>query len=170
MVLCFNGCMKEARAQDKLVSERLVNWADTLVTVQVAPLRECVIQFADSSNSTTDTFKVYLVSPLGDEVLATLLKVNDTIAIASVTPTTGTVIPGDGVVRFYKVQCPAFYSLKIVRTNVASIGGTAVTGKVSHITVFAWMTSGFNVEEDYIDLTFQDSEGLPGHRNTGYHY
>lgn len=167
--IIFRGCMKEARAQNVMVTERLVNWVDTVVTAQIAPYTNAVIQYADSSNSTTDTFKVYLVSPAGDEVLAALTKVNDTTANSlEVTKKIGTVIPGDGTMVYYKVQCPMFYSIKVVRTNVASISGTAVTGKAAHVTIFAWSTSG-SLDTEYKDLTFQDMEILSGYKNPGFY-
>lgn len=154
----LGGCTKEAEAQDLLTSQRMVNFGDTTLTVSVAPHQDVYITFADSSNSTVDTFKVYIVNTAGQEVLAALIKYNDTTANSLQVPkSTGTVFPGDGTIGIYKVQYPSPYKVKIVRTNVASISGTPVTGKVSVVTVQATRPTGYSGHKDQENWRYEIS-------------
>lgn len=135
--------VSQAYSQDLFQTKKLTN-GDTTYTVNIAPFTDVYITFADSSNTTVDTFKVYLVNSWGDETLAAMIKYNDTTANSVQVPkSTGTVIGGDGTVVIYKLQVPSPFKVKIVRTNVGSISGTLVTGKVSHVTVRASRPTGY---------------------------
>lgn len=125
--------------KDLLKSKRFVAGSgDTALSVNVAPCMNATITFTDSSNSTTDTFKVYIINDLGDEVLAALVKQNDTTAATDRIPkAVGVVIPGNATTAVWQVQYSRPYAIKIVRSNVYT------SGNVSHILVYArYSTTG----------------------------
>lgn len=172
-LISLSGCVKEAKSQDdKLATLTMGNTAsgfDSTFTVKVAPNNRVVICFADSSNSTVDTFKVYLEDPFGNLLLASLTKSNDTTAnTLERTKNTGTVIPGDATIQYYELRCPQAYAIKIVRTNVASINGTLVSGKRSHVTVFTYKSTGAKFSKP-VDLTYQTIEKNGDVKNPGFY-
>lgn len=169
----FTGCTKEAKSQDKLSTLTMGNpysgGFDSVFVVKVAPNNRAVISIADSSNSTVDTFKVYLEDPFGNLLLASLTKSNDTTAnILERTKNTGTILQGDAVVAYYEVRCPQAYAIRIVRTNVASINGTLVAGKRSHVTVFTYKVTSAKFSKP-TDLTYQTIEKNGDARNPGFY-
>lgn len=168
----FTGCTKEAEAQ-VFSSKRLVNFGDTtLLSPALSDYGSIVVSMYDSSNSTTDTFQVYIVTPGGGEMLARMTTINDTTSTGYFkTNYIGTVIPGDGNVGVYKVNCGNAFKIKIRRTNVASISGTAVTGKVSVVSISAFRSSGYILDKNRYrkDYAFQNTELNTGSRNPGYY-
>ncbi len=168
----LTGCTKEAEAQ-VYSSKRFVNFSDTtLLSPALSDYGNIVVTLCDSSNSTTDTFQVYIVSPHGDEMLARMTTINDTTSTGYFkTNYIGTVIPGDGSTGVYKVNCGNAFKIKIRRTNVASISGTAVTGKVSYVSISAFRSSGLLFNKDQIkkEFGFQSTDILTGVKNPGYY-
>lgn len=168
----FTGCTKEAKSQDKLSTLTMGNTHsgfDSVFVVKVAPNNRAVICIADSSNSTVDTFKVYLEDPFGNLLLASLTKSNDTTAnILERTKNTGTILQGDATVAYYEVRCPQAYAIYIVRTNVASINGSLVAGKRSHVTVFTYKVTSAKLSKP-TDLTYQTIEKNGDARNPGFY-
>lgn len=109
-------------AKDKIKAYRFGGAGDSVVELPIAPNTEVYVELTDSSNSSHDTFKVYIrtqnVSPVpeGSDVLAYMVKVNVEDTGAQVY-TNGVIIPGDGVTVFYKILYPYPSILKIVRSS-----------------------------------------------------
>lgn len=109
-------------SKDKIKTYRFNGAGDSVVTFTVAPNTDIYIELSDSSNSSADTFKVYLrttnVPPVtsGSDVLAYLIKEN-VIDTGAQTYTQGLIIPGDGTTVFYKVVYPYPSILKVVRSS-----------------------------------------------------
>lgn len=146
----LTSCLKKVQAQK--VSNYTLTDTDTTFTVKIAPNNNCIIALADSSNSSADTISVYLETPLGSQVLAALIKVNDTTATAAhTTKSTGTLILTDGTVTYWKLQVPTAYAV-----NIRSDGSKA-TLKRTKVTVFTYSTTGLN-NIDYLkkDLSYQN--------------
>jgi len=152
---------------------------DSVVIFQAAPNTDIYVEFSDTSNSSADTFKVYIRSTsyppdTGHVDVLAYLKQMNVIDSGQHVYTNGLVIPGDGATVFYKFVYPYPTSVKIVRSSFYNTrSGDKVTIKamsdptgsidVPGLTGLAVLkensrsTSGFTIDNSEVSAILQNT-------------